>query len=70
MVHEGPAPKFFSRQLLEAIAGEPAEVVVPVDELPDSSMKDDLKTVRVCLFTYVRLIILSSSLSCLLYKNL
>ena len=45
LVHEGPAPKFLSTELFQAIAGNADKVVVPVCSLADSDMKEDLESV-------------------------
>jgi len=46
LVHEGPAPAFFSKELYSAIIGDPAKVAVKVPALPDGPMKADFT--RVC----------------------
>ena len=51
LVHGGPAPKFLSLPLFQAITGDPDKVIVPLDCVPDSSRKSKLKSVRISRLT-------------------
>ena len=46
LVHGGPAPRFLSPQLYQALVCDPDKVTVPITLLPDSTMKTDLEKVR------------------------
>lgn len=46
LVHEGPAPRFMAKHLFDALVGEPDKVKIPLDELPECPMKEDLTLVR------------------------
>jgi len=46
MVNEGPAPSFLAKELFQAMIGQPENVDVPLQSLPDSSMKQDLLQVN------------------------
>jgi len=45
VVLEGPAPAFLSQELFSALIGNPDRVHVPLQSLPDSTLKDNLTCV-------------------------
>lgn len=45
LCNNGPAPKFFSRLLFDAIVHGPDHVAVDTDALPDSPLKEEIRNV-------------------------
>jgi len=46
LVFDGPAPAFLSKELFNALIGNPDRVHVPLQSLPESTFKDNLTAVR------------------------